>query len=89
MLTASLRLTGTLSDGAEVHRSYYLVADFGASGSGKPSIIPLSLGAPMPDEDRLEVKTGGEEAALKAATEAIKALPGNQGLEVRVVINPE
>ena len=89
MLTASLRLTGTLSGGAEVYRSYYLVADFGASGSGKSSIIPLSLGAPMPDEDRLEVKTGGEEAALKAATEAIKALPGNQGLEVRVVINPE
>ena len=89
MLTASLRLTGTLSDGAEVYRSYYLVADFGASGSGKSSIIPLSLGAPMPDEDPLLVEYGDEEAALKAATEAIKALPGNRGLTVKVVINPE
>ncbi|KVW96816.1 hypothetical protein [Thiobacillus denitrificans] len=89
MLTASLRLTGTLDDGAEVVRSYYLVADFGQHGGGKSSIIPLSMGAPMPDDDRLTVKTGGEEAALKAAAEAIKALPGNQGLEVRVVINPE
>ncbi|MES2368554.1 MULTISPECIES: hypothetical protein [Thiobacillus] len=89
MLTASLRLTGTLNDGAEVYRSYYLVADFGQHGGGKSSIIPLSLGAPMPDDDHLVVKYGGEEAALKAAAEAIKALPGNQGLEVRVVINPE
>jgi hypothetical protein len=35
------------------------------------------------------VKAGGEEAALNAAAEAIKALPGNQGLQVWVVINPE
>jgi hypothetical protein len=89
MLTASLRLSGTLSDGAEVARSYYLVADFGEQGSGKSSIIPLSLGAPMPDDDHLAVEYGGEEAALKAAAEAIKALLGNQGLEVRVVVNPE
>ena len=89
MMTASIRLTGTLDDGAEVHRSYYLVADFGSSGSGKSSIIPLSLGAPMPDDDHLTVKYGGEEMALKAAAEAIKAVPGNHGLEVRVVINPE
>lgn len=89
MITASLRLTGTLDDGAEVYRSYYLVADFGASGSGKASIIPMSIGAPMPDDDHLAVKHGGEEAALKAAAEAIKALPGNQGLEVKAVINPE
>jgi hypothetical protein len=89
MLTASLRLTGTLDDGTGVVRSYYLVADFGSSGGGKSSVIPLSLGAPMPDDDQLTVKAGGEEAALKAAAEAIKALPGNQGLEVRVVINPE
>lgn len=89
MLTASLRLTGVLDDGAEVYRSYYLVADFGPHGSGKASIVPLSLGAPMPDDDHLAVKYGGEEAALKAAAEAIKALPRNQGLEVRAVINPE
>lgn len=89
MLTASLRLTGTLNDGMEVYRSYYLVADFGAHGSGIASIIPLSLGAPMPGDDSMAVKYGGEEMALKAAADAIKALPGNQGLEVRVVINPE
>jgi hypothetical protein len=89
MLTASLRLTGTLNDGAEVCRSYYLVADFGAHGSGQSSIIPLSLGAPMPDDDQLAVEYGCEEAALQAAAEAIKALPGNRGLEIRVVINPE
>jgi len=89
MITAALRLTGCLDDGAEVYRSYYLVADFGASGSGKSSVIPLSLGAPMPEEDHLVVEHGGEAAALKAAAEAIKALPGNRGLEVRVVINPE
>jgi hypothetical protein len=89
MLTASLRLSGTLSDGAEVVRSYYLVADFGEQGSGKSSIIPLSLGAPMPDDAHLAVEYGGEEAALKAAAEAIKALPGNQGLALRVAINPE
>lgn len=89
MITASLRLTGTLNDGAEVYRSYYLIADFGASGSGKASIVPMSIGAPMPDDDHLAVKYGGEEAALKAAAEAIKALPANAGLEVRAVINPD
>ncbi|HQS99305.1 MAG: hypothetical protein B7Y26_00130 [Hydrogenophilales bacterium 16-64-46] len=89
MITASLRLTGTLDDGAEVYRSYYLVADFGSHGSGKASIIPMSIGAPMPDDDHLEVKYGGEEQALKVAAEVIKALPGNQGLEVKAVINPE
>ncbi|MFZ3173318.1 MAG: hypothetical protein WA146_00345 [Thiobacillus sp.] len=89
MMTASIRLTGTLDNGAEVHRSYYLVADFGQDGGGKSSIIPLSMGAPMPDDDHLAVESGGEAAALKAAAEAIKALPGNQGLEARVVINPE
>ena len=89
MITASIRLTGTLDDGAEVYRSYYLVADFGQHGGGKSSIIPLSMGAPMPDDDHLTMKTGGEEAALKAAAEVIRALPGNQGLEMRVAINPE
>lgn len=89
MITASIRLTGTLDDGAKVYRSYYLVADFGSSGSGKSSIIPMSMGAPMPDDDHLMVRYGSEEAALKAAAEAIKALPGNHGLEVKVVINPE
>lgn len=89
MITAALRLTGTLDDGAEVYRSYYLVADFAASGSGKASIIPMSIGAPMPDEDHLSVQHGGEDAALKAAADAIKALPGNRGLAVHAAINPE
>jgi len=89
MLTASLRLSGTLSDGAGVVRSYYLVADFGDLEGGTPSIVPLSLGAPVPDDDHLTVKAGGEKGALKVAVAAIKALPGNQGLEARVVINPE
>lgn len=89
MITASLRLTGTLDDGAEVYRSYYLIADFGAHGSGTASIVPMSLGAPMPEGDHLQVKYGGEEAALKAAAEAIKALPENHGLTVKAVINPE
>ena len=87
MLTASLRLTGTLSDGVEVTRSYYLTADFDMEGIA--SAIPLSLGAPMPDDAQMAVRYGSEEAALKAATEAIKALPGNRGLAVRVTINPE
>ncbi len=89
MLTASMRLTGILDDGAEGVRSYYLVADFDEHGSGTPAVIPLSLGAPMPDDECLRVSQGGEEAALNAAVEAIKSLPGNRGLEVRVAINPE
>ena len=89
MLTASLRLSGTLDNGAELTRSYYLVADFEWLVSGKPSIVPLSLGAPMPDDDQLTVEYTGEKTALKAAAEAIKALPGNRGLAMRMVINPE
>jgi hypothetical protein len=87
MLTASLRLTGTLVDGAEVCRSYYLVADFGAHAGGTSAVISMTLGAPIPDEARLTVKSGGEAAALKIAVEAIRALPGNRGLAVRVVFN--
>ena len=87
MLTASLRLSGTLSDGAEVCRSYYLVADFGAYAGGASAVIPLTLGAPIPDAARLTVKAGGETAALKVAVEAIRALPGNRGLAVRVEFN--
>jgi hypothetical protein len=88
MLTASLRLTGVLDKGVEVVRSYYLMADFGAADSGTVSVIPMSLGAPMPDDDRLAVKYASEEDALKAAAEAIKSLPGNQGLAVQAVFNP-
>jgi hypothetical protein len=87
VLTAALRLSGTLSDGAEVCRSYYLVADFGAHAGGTSAVIPLTLGAPIPDEARLTVKAGGEAAALKIAVDAIRALPGNRGLAVRVAFN--
>ena len=89
MITASLRLTGLLNDGAEVYRSYYLVADFADHGGGTASIVPMSAGAPMPEHDHLAVKYGGEEGALKAAAEILKALPGNLGLSASVVINPE
>ena len=89
MITASLRLTGVLNDGAEVYRSYMLVADFAPHGGGTASIIPMSGGAPMPENDHLQVRYGGEEGALKAAAEIVKALPGNEGLTPAVVINPE
>ena len=89
MMTASIRLTGTLDDGTDVTRNYYLIADFGSSASGRASIVPLSMGAPMPEDDRLTVTAGGEAAALTTAAEAIKALPGNCGLDARVVIDPE
>jgi hypothetical protein len=88
MLTASLRLSGTLADGTEVCRSYYLTADFNGHEGGATSVIPTTLGAPIPDADDLTVETGGESAALKIAIEAIKVLPGNRALKVRVAINP-
>jgi hypothetical protein len=69
MITASLRLTGVLNDDAEVYRSYMLVADFAPHGGGTASIIPMSGGAPMPEDDHLQVRYGGEEGALKAAAE--------------------
>jgi hypothetical protein len=87
MLTASLRLAGTVSDGAEVCRSYYLVADFDAHAGGTSAVIPMALGAPIPDEARLTVNAGGEAAALKIAVEAIRALPGNRGLAARLIFN--
>ena len=89
MLTASLRLSGTLADGTGVCRSYYLTADFSGHEGGTASVIPTTLGAPIPDADNLTVETGGEAAALKIAVAAIRALPGNQAFEVRVAINPE
>lgn len=89
MMTASIRVTGTLDDGTDVTRSYYLIADFGSSASGRASVVSLSMGAPMPEDDGLTVDTGGEAAALTAAVEAIKALPGNRGLDARGVIDPE
>ena len=69
-------------------RKYYLVADFSdVRGQGKASIIPLSIGAPMPDNEHLTVK-GGESEALIAATDLIKRLPGNAGFDAKIDFDP-
>ena len=54
---------------------------------GKASIIPLSVGAPMPDDEHLTVK-GGENEALIAATDLIKGLPGNAGFAAKIDFDP-
>ena len=88
MITATFRLTRTADDGAEMFRKYYLVADFAdVRGQGKASIIPLSVGAPMPDDEHLTVK-GGENEALIAATDLIKGLPGNAGFAAKIDFDP-
>lgn len=88
MINATLKLTRTADDGAEMFRKYYLVADFAdVRGQGKASIIPLSVGAPMPDSDHLTVK-GGENEALMAAADVIKGLPGNAGFDVKIDFDP-
>lgn len=58
-------------------RSYYLVTD---GGRGRASVIPMSAGAPMPEQDFVEVRQGGEEMALKTMVDTLLALPGNRGL---------
>ncbi len=88
MINATLKLTRTADDGAEMFRKYYLVADFAdVRGQGKASIIPLSVGAPMPEAEHLTVK-GGESEALMAAADVIKGLPGNSGFEVKIDFDP-
>ena len=88
MITATLKLTKTLDDGATGYRKYYLIADFGAtSGSGKASIVPLSGGAPMPESDQMSVR-GGENEALMAAADLIRQLPGNAGFTAEVNLDP-
>jgi hypothetical protein len=88
MITATFKLTRTADDGAEMFRKYYLVADFAdVRGQGKASIIPLSVGAPMPDDEHLTVK-GGENEALIAATDLIKGLPGNAGFAAKIDFDP-
>lgn len=90
MITASIRFTGTASDGAELYRSYYLVADFdGNGGQGKSSIIPMSAHAVMPDTDHFTVLRGGEEAALDHAVKLLANLPVNQGLSHSIIYNPD
>ena len=87
-ITATFKLTRTADDGAELFRKYYLVADFSdVRGQGKASIISLSIGAPMPDDEHLTVK-GGESEALIAATDLIKGLPGNAGFDAKIDFDP-
>lgn len=81
METMTLKLRGTSPDNAQTYRSYYLVTDGGhMAGRGRASAIPMSAGAPMPEEDFVEVSRGGEERALKELVDALLTLPGNQGL---------
>jgi hypothetical protein len=88
MINATLKLTRTADDGAEMFRKYYLVADFAdVRGQGKASIIPLSVGAPMPDTEHLTVR-GGENEALMAAVDVIKSLSGNEGFAAEIDFDP-
>jgi hypothetical protein len=88
MINATLKLTRTADDGAEMFRKYFLVADYAeVRGQGKASVIPLSVGAPMPDAEHLTVK-GGENEALMAAADLIKGLTGNVGFSVKIDFDP-
>ncbi len=88
MINATLKLTRTADDGAEMFRKYFLVADFAdVRGQGKASIIPLSVGAPMPDAGHLTVK-GGENEAMMAAADLIKGLTGNAGFSAKIDFDP-
>jgi len=89
MQMMTLKLRGTAGDKANAYRSYYLVTDGGhMTGHGRASAIPMSTGAPMPDEDFVEVNQGGEERALKNLVDALLVLPGNQGLIAELKDNP-
>lgn len=77
----TLKLHSTSPDNADTYRSYYLVTDGGhMAGRGRASAIPMSIGAPMPEQDFVEVSRGGEEKALFDLVNTLLALPGNQGL---------
>ena len=88
MITATLKLTRTLDDGATSYRKYFLIADFGAvRGQGKASIVQLSTGAPMPETAQLNV-LGGEQEALLAAADLVRSLKGNEGFTAMVDLEP-
>ncbi len=88
MINATLKLTRVADDGAEMFRKYYLIADFSdVRGQAKASIVPLSVGAPMPASEHLTVK-GGENEAMMAIADLIKALPGNEGFAVKIDFDP-
>lgn len=77
----TLKLHGKSPDDSPLYRSYYLVTDGGhMAGRGRASAVPMSAGAPMPEQDFVEVRRGGEEMALKTLVDTLLALPGNQGL---------
>jgi hypothetical protein len=57
MINATLKLTRTADDGAEMFRKYFLVADFADVGQARPASSRRS--GPMPDAGHLTVK-GGE-----------------------------
>lgn len=77
----TLKLRGRDAEGNERYRSYYLVTDGGRmAGRGRASVIPMSIGAPMPEHDHVEVDEGGEEHALIKLVDTLLALPGNEGL---------
>lgn len=84
MINATLRLTRTADDGAEMFRKYFLIADFGdVRQQGKASIVPLSVGAPMPADDHLTV-LGGEKEAMRAAVDVVRSLAGNEGFAATI-----
>ena len=88
MINATLRLTRTADDGAEMFRKYFLIADFAnVRGQGNSSIVPMSLGAPMPKSDQLTVR-GGENEALLAAVNVVKNLAGNEGFSATIDFAP-
>jgi len=81
METMTLKLQGKSPDNSHLYRSYYLITDGGhMTGRGRASVVPMSAQAPMPEQDFVEVRQGGEEMALKALVDKLLALPGNQGL---------
>ncbi len=85
----TLKMTGTTADGMQPYRSYCLVTDGGhMAGLGRASAIPMSAGAPMPISDFVQFDQGGEERALKALVEVLCALPGNEGLDINLNLNP-
>jgi len=85
----TLKMTGMTADGMQRYRSYYLVTDGGhMAGLGRASAIPMSAGAPMPENDFVQVNQGGEERALKTLVDVLCALPGNEDLNINLNLNP-
>ena len=81
METMKLTLTGKDETGADIYRSYFLVTDGGTmAGKGRASAIPMTGGTPMPAQEYVEVRDGGEEKAISLLVDTVLALPGNQGL---------